>query len=212
MPDVPRSTPCQPRGPQGLAVVRLPLDALTPDPRNPRAHSDENVDAIEASLVRFGQSEPLIVQAGTRRVIAGNGRLTAMRRLGWSEADVVELPIDDATATALSIAMNRTQEIGDRWNEPVLTDLLQTLKDTGQLDGVGFSPADLDALIAKQSGEYVEDVPPEPMANPVTRTGDLWVLGDHRLLCGDSGSPEDLGPPPRWREDPRRPYRSTVQR
>src|SRR5690349_1210369 len=90
----------------GLAVVRVPLASLVPDPANARTHPQGNLDAIVASLRRFGQAEPLVVQAGTRRVIAGHGRLAAMQALGWSECDVVELDVSGTDATALGIALN----------------------------------------------------------------------------------------------------------
>src|SRR5436189_89392 len=96
--------------------------SLTLDPSNARLHPDPNLDAIAASLQRFGQAEPLVVQVGTRRVIAGNGRLVAMRKLGWTECDIVELEVDDLKATALGIALNRTAELAE-WDEPVLAKL-----------------------------------------------------------------------------------------
>jgi hypothetical protein len=74
-----------------LAIRRVPLSELHEDLSNARAHGPENLDAIAASLARWGQAEPLVVQAGSRRVIGGNGRLAAMRKLGWTECDVVEL-------------------------------------------------------------------------------------------------------------------------
>src|SRR4030095_1489451 len=77
-----------------LTVRRVPLDSLHLDPANARLHPDENLDAIAASLKRFGQAEPLVVQKGTGRVIGGNGRLSVMKRLGWQDCDVVELEID----------------------------------------------------------------------------------------------------------------------
>jgi DNA modification methylase len=151
--------------------------------------------AIEASLRRFGQAEPLVVQKATGRVIGGNGRLVAMQKLGWQEAEIVELDIDDVTATALAIALNRTGELAE-WDEPVLAQLLQQLRAGDALDGVGFDDASIDALIAElelESAQEVDDPgPPEPPQEPVSRTGDLWVLGSHKLLCGDSTKPQDL--------------------
>ncbi len=96
-----------------LAIQRVPLDSLTLDPANARTHPENNLEAIVASLQRFGQAEPLVVQAGTRRVIGGNGRLVAMRKLGWTECDVVERARDALNATALGIALNRTGELAD---------------------------------------------------------------------------------------------------
>ena len=82
-----------------LKTRRVALDALYLDPSNARVHNDLNLDAIIGSLKVFGQAEPLVVQAGTGRVIGGNGRLVAMRKLGWQECDVVEVDVDDLTAS-----------------------------------------------------------------------------------------------------------------
>jgi DNA modification methylase len=180
-----------------LQTRRVPLDSLHLDPSNARHHPEENLDAIVASLLRFGQAEPLVVQKSTGRIIGGNGRWVAMRKLGWTEAEVVELDIDDLTATALGIALNRTGELAT-WDEQTLARLLLELKDEGALDGVGYSETDLDQLLDEIQAdievgtEITEDEVPEPPDEATTRPGDLWVLGDHRLLCGDSASTEDV--------------------
>ena len=178
-----------------LAVVRVPLADLCPDPANPRAHGEENLDAITASLRRFGQAEPLVVQKGTRRIVAGHGRLTAMKALGWTEADVVELEVDDLTATALAIALNRSAELA-QWDDATLAKLLSELDVNGGLDGVGFSDADLKELldsVAEAAREDCdEDTAPLPLDTPVSKRGDIWVLGTHRLMCGNSADRQDL--------------------
>jgi len=177
-----------------LTIQKVPIASLHVDPANARLHPEENLAAIEASLRRFGQAEPLIVQARTGRVIGGNGRLVVMQKLGWTDCDVVELAIDDLTATALGIALNRTAESA-AWDEATLGKLLQELQVENALDGVGFSPDEVDDLLAKlvDPAELLDaDEVPEPPDDPVTRPGDLWVLGHHRLLCGDSGKAEDV--------------------
>ena len=184
------------QAPAGLCVRKVPIESLRPDPANPRTHDGANLDAIKASLARFGQAEPLIVQAGTLRIIAGHGRLTAMRALGWTECEVVELDVTDLEATALGIALNRSGELAS-WDDGVLARLLAELRDDGGLDGVGFDDTDLDALLDQLQAESdglggdPDDIP-EPPDDPTTRPGDLWILGDHRLLCGDSSSPDDV--------------------
>lgn len=180
----------------GLVVRRVPLGELHPDPANARSHPQANLDAISASLKRFGQAEPLVVQKRTGRVVGGNGRLVAMKALGWTEADVVELDIDDLQATALGIALNKTAESAE-WDLPALTALLQQLQAEDALVGVGFEDTDIDGLLRQMEKELAacELADPgaqEPPANPVTSLGELWILGQHRLLCGDSTKPEDL--------------------
>ncbi len=178
-----------------LLIKRVPIQSIHLDPANARSHGPENLDAIESSLRRFGQAEPLVVQAKSGRVIGGNGRLVAMKHLGWTECDIVELDLDDLQATALGIALNRTSELAS-WDEPALAKILEELRANDSLDGVGYSPGDIDELLAElqdgTEGLCDEDQVPEPPEEAVTRPGDLWLLGNHRLLCGDSSSPADV--------------------
>jgi DNA modification methylase len=176
-----------------LQVRRVTTASLVLDPANARLHPEENLKAIIASLRRFGQAEPLVVQKGTGRVIAGNGRLVAMRKLGWTACDIVEIEADDLTATALGIALNRTGELAT-WDEATLGKLLSELRDAGAVEGIGFGDDQIDELLAELGdGAEVEDEgPDEPPENPVSRLGDLWVLGNHHLLCGDSTSLADV--------------------
>jgi len=173
----------------GLVTTRVPLDALHLDPSNARTHGDQNLSAIEASLARFGQVEPLLVQKGTGCVIGGNGRLVAMRKLGWTECDIVEADVDGTTATALGVALNRTAELAT-WDEETLGRLLASLRDDDALAGVGFDDADVDRLLEElaadaELAELDDPGPGDPPEEPVSHAGDLWLLGRHRLLCGD---------------------------
>jgi DNA modification methylase len=178
-----------------LTVKRVQIASLRPDPANPRTHDDRNLGAIRASLERFGQAEPLVIQASTQRLIAGHGRLEAMRALGWPECDVVELDVDNITATALGIALNRTADLSS-FDLPALAALLDTLRSEDALAGVGYSDAEIDELLADlHAGDQalIDDPGPgEVPVNPVTRPGDLWTLGDQILLCGDSTKPADI--------------------
>lgn len=138
------ASPTPPRGP--LRVQRVALSALAPDPANARLHGAANLDAIKATLRRFGQAEPLVVQAGTRRVIAGHGRLVAIQAQGWAEADEVELEVSGTDATALGIALNRTAELAE-WDGGTLSRILEQHRAEDALDNVGYSPGNLDALM-----------------------------------------------------------------
>src|SRR5262245_12845875 len=175
---------------------RVAIADLHLDPGNARAHNERNMAAIRDSLLRFQQAEPLVVQKGTGRVIGGNGRLAAMRELGWTECDVVEADIDDRQARALSVALNRTAELAE-WDLPTLTKLLQELRADDDLHGVGFEEVDIDELLEELGAEdadreLADDGPDEPPAIAMSRTGDLWLLGHHRLLCGDSTNLADV--------------------
>ncbi|HKX45970.1 MAG TPA: DNA methyltransferase [Planctomycetota bacterium] len=180
-----------------LSISRVRLDHLVQDPANARQHGERNLDAIKGSLARFGQAEPLVVHKASRRVIGGNGRLTAMRALGWTECDVVLVDCDEVTATALGIALNRTAELAE-WDLPALGRLLDSLKTEDALDGIGFDESEIDALLAELAAqvgpdaEALQDIVPEPPDAATTRAGDLWILGDHRLLCGDSAAWDDV--------------------
>ena len=169
-----------------LTIKRVPLTELHQDPSNARTHDERNVAAIQASLKTFGQVEPLVVQKGTGRIIGGNGRLDAIKNLGQTEVDVVEVECDDMTATALGIALNRTSELA-AWDDDVLAGHLKALADADFDELVtGFDMKEIEALISGAAGEVAEDEVPEPPADPVTKPGDLWVLGEHRVLCGDA--------------------------
>lgn len=128
-----------------LRYRRVPIESLHNDPANVRLHPDANMRAIADSLRSYGQVEPLVVQAGTGRVIGGNGRLDAMRNLGWSEVDIVEVDVDDVRAAAIGIALNRTSELAS-WDDEALAALLQSLPTDVP---TGFSEGDLEALLAE---------------------------------------------------------------
>jgi hypothetical protein len=175
-----------------LAIRRVPLDAIHPDPANARLHPERNLEAIKASLTRFQQVEPLLLQKRSGRLIAGHGRLDAMRALGWKDAEVVDLDVDDATATALAIALNRSGETAT-WDVAALTRLIDSLNDEFPIGDLGFDQKALDDLLSEITPIEVEqDEVPAPPDAAITRTGDVWVLGRHRLRCGDSGSWDDV--------------------
>lgn len=179
----------------GLTIRRVPLDALHQDAANARNHDERNLGVIKGSLARFGQAEPLVVHQGSGRVIGGNGRLVAMRELGWRECDVVELPMGDLEATALGIALNRSAELAT-WDDDALGKLLTELQAEDALLGVGFDDAEIDALLDEIERDEASDLedpgPGEPPTVPVSRAGDLWILEGHRLLCGDSTNAQDV--------------------
>jgi len=164
------------------------ISDLTPDPANARKHGERNLKAIIDSLRAFGQQKPIVVD---RRgvVIAGNGTLEAAKRLGWEEIAIVRTELEPTQATAFGIADNRTAELAE-WDEEVLVSLLDSLDDETR-DLMHFDQKELDALVPKATVEVVEDEVPEKV-EPVTKPGDLWLLGKHRLLCGDSTKADDV--------------------
>ncbi|MCP4660999.1 MAG: site-specific DNA-methyltransferase [bacterium] len=174
-----------------LLLERVRIDAVTPDPLNKRTHDERNVRAIAESLTRFGQQTPIVIdEQGV--VLKGNGTLEAARSLGWTEIDAVRTSLTKREAEAYAVADNRTADLAG-WQERELADFLVALHNLDELEGVGYTEEDIDALLAKieeegqAAGNEVDDPgPSEPPATPVTETGDLWLLGDHRVVCGDS--------------------------
>jgi DNA modification methylase len=137
-----------------------------------------------------------VVQRSTRTILGGNGRFRVMQQLGWIEADIVLVDLDDAQAAALSIALNRTAALAT-WDLEMLTSLLDELKGDELLEAAGYTEADLTDLVkeleaAKGPKELEDPGEGPPPANPASRIGDLWVLGDHQLLCGDATKLADV--------------------
>ncbi len=180
-----------------LARLAVPINRLREDPKNARLHDDRNVAAIAASLKAFGQQKPIVaLKNGT--VVAGNGTLRAAQQLGWKHLAVVWFDSrEEARARAFALADNRTAELAT-WDVPILQDILADLKVEGfdVEQTLGFTDADLAGLLASferaHPAELAEGPVPEPPAQPTTKRGDLWKLGAHRLLCGDSASPVDV--------------------
>jgi len=161
---------------------------LVLDPANARKHNKRNVEAIAASLTKFGQRKPIVVQKDGMVVRAGNGTLEAAKSLGWTHVAAVVLDDDNATASQFAIADNRTAELAE-WDDEVLSSLLSDL-DSSEQEMLGFDASDVRSLLA--SSDLVQDDVPGLPDNPVTKSGDLIEMGDHRLLCGDSTSSADV--------------------
>ena len=175
-----------------MQIVRMSVNDLSNDPANARKHNDRNIEAIIASLRRFGQQKPIVIDK-SNVVRAGNGTLEAARRLGWDKIDCVVTNLESSDATAYAIADNRTAELAE-WDGEILAAELESLQSDGLLEAAGFTDEELaEMLQANQpEPEITEDEVPEPPAEPITKPGDLWILGEHRLLCGDSTKAEDV--------------------
>ena len=174
-----------------LRSLAVAIDGLNFDPANARKHGDKNLDAIKSSLAKFGQRKPIVVQREGMIVRAGNGTLAAAKALGWKEIAAVILDDDNATAAQFAIADNRTAELAE-WDNETLALLLDGWDKETQ-EAVGFDKDDIEAVLSElEPDEIVEDEVPEPPVDPVTKPGNLWILGEHRLLCGDSTNAEDV--------------------
>ena len=143
----------------GLIVERVPIDTLHLDPANARRHPDRNLAAIKASLARFGQVKPIVVDSNNV-VRAGNGTLAAAIELGWEQVDITRTKLTGSEATAYAIAENRTAELAE-WDDHVLAETLRSLQSEDfDLDAVGYTDDEIDAMIEGLADEIVPDFQP----------------------------------------------------
>lgn len=166
-----------------------PVEWLRPYERNPRTHSEDQVAPLAASMVEFGFTNPILVDE-SNGILAGHGRLMAVRQLGLREVPVVGLEhLSEAQKRAYIIADNQLATTAG-WDDELLAEEVGWLRgERFDLDLLGFDVTELERLLSLDSGEAEaepEDEVPEPRKEPVTRRGDLWLLGEHRLLCGDA--------------------------
>ncbi|MBL8227284.1 MAG: site-specific DNA-methyltransferase [Bryobacterales bacterium] len=177
-----------------LQVQQWPVEKLIPYARNARTHSAEQVAQVAASIVEFGWTNPILVGADGV-IIAGHARLAAARKLRMTEVPVIVL--DHLTPTqrrALVLADNRLA-LNAGWDEEMLRVELNSLEDEGfDLELVGFSDEELEEILREpeetREGLTDEDAVPEEPESAVTVPGDVWILGEHRILCGDATSME----------------------
>jgi DNA modification methylase len=177
---------------RNLVVQLWPIEKLLPYARNARTHSEEQVVQVAASIVEFGWTNPLLVGAdGT--IIAGHARLAAARKLGLAEVPVIVLDhLTETQRRALVLADNRLA-LNAGWDEEMLRVELASLKEKEfDLDLVGFTDEEIEECLRDpeetNSGLTDEDAVPEEQDAVVTVPGDVWLLGDHRLVCGDATS------------------------
>lgn len=171
-------------------VERWSLDKLTPYARNARTHSPAQVDQIAASMREWGWTNPILVdEAG--QIIAGHGRLAAAHKLGLKDAPVmVASGWTEAQKRAYVLADNKLA-LNAGWDSEMLLLEINDLQGMDfDLDLTGFSAEEIAALtpVQMEDGLTDEDETPEPPVNPITVVGDVWTLGKHRLMCGDSTS------------------------
>jgi site-specific DNA-methyltransferase (adenine-specific) len=169
-----------------MKIETLQIKDLTPDPANARQHDEKNLKAIQGSLNQFGQRKPIVItEAGI--IVAGNGTVEAAKRLGWTKIDAVRVPGDwtPEQTKAFALADNRTAELAS-WSPEVLASQLVELEAAGfQIEEFGFEvqEAPIDPSSIKE-----DEVPEEAISR--VALGDIWQLGKHKLICGDSSDAE----------------------
>jgi DNA modification methylase len=175
-----------------VQIVYRRIDQLRPDPKNPRRHERKQIGKIADSIATFGFNVPILIDADLK-VVAGHGRLLACRLLGREEVPTISLEhLSPAQARAFMIADNRLTEIAG-WDDRLLGEQLRELSELSldfNLEVTGFDMPEIDLLIEGAAGEPEADpddgAPPVATGPAVTRPGDIWVLGPHRLHCGSA--------------------------
>jgi ParB-like chromosome segregation protein Spo0J len=177
-------------------IVQQRTDVLLPYARNSRTHSDEQVSQIAASIREFGFTNPVLVDSDNG-IVAGHGRVMAAKQLGLTEVPTINVGwMTEGQRRAYVIADNQLA-LNAGWDNSVLAQEVAWLQDQ-QFDTnlLGFNADFLDGLLAEEAatdeGLTDQDDAPAVQADPITRLGDVWVMGKHRLMCGDSTSMDSV--------------------
>lgn len=177
-------------------IERIPVEKLIPYARNARTHSEEQVAQIAASIREFGFTNPVLIDENDG-IIAGHGRVMAARKLGMDTVPCIRLShLTEAQRRAYIIADNKLA-LNAGWDEKLLALEIEELKAMDfDIDLLGFAEDELTELLlmadAVEEGETEADEVPEPKPEAVTKPGDVWILGRHRVMCGDSTSAESV--------------------
>src|SRR5947208_12348298 len=180
-----------------LQIVQVPIDDLHPDPANPRKVSAEELDALTRSMREFGFLQPVIARHDDHIVVGGHQRLVAARRIGLKTVPVIFVDLSPEQSHLLNLALNK---ISGDWDDQLLARMLADLQASAvDLEVSGFGADEINRLLKGMEAEEKRYAPEhfdleaalaEAEAKPITQPGDLWLLGDHRLLCGDSTNAE----------------------
>jgi DNA modification methylase len=166
------------------------IKELSPAKYNPRKITDEAMGRLTKSLAEFGNIQPITWNARTGNVVGGHQRLKVYQAMGKTEVEVWAVDLDEQKEKAANIALNK---LSGEFDLPMLKDILEEI-DTGELDLeiTGFGMDEIALMMEDAHPEVTEDEVPEVPVDAITKLGDLWILGEHRVLCGDSTSDADV--------------------
>lgn len=176
-------------------VKRVKIKDLKPHPKNPRVHPTSALDKLIKSIEKFGFTNPVLVSKDGY-ILAGHARCKAAEQAGIDEVPAIFLDLEGADADAYLIADNRIQEETD-WDVALLKDLIDDLKDSNfDIEFTGFEPPELDELFNQLHDKEIEeddfDIDGVLEEESFVKLNDIWLLGRHRLLCGDATNPNDM--------------------
>lgn len=177
-----------------LQIVYKNVDDLIPYARNAKIHDENNINLIAGSIKSFGFNNPVLLD-GENGIIAGHGRVLASKKLGIKQIPTIELQgLSDAEKRAYIIADNRLTEKSE-WDKEVLSLELQDLNELGiDLNSIGFDEKEFENIVEEGGAnpEVIEDDYTDEVTEPKSQRGDIWILGEHRLMCGDSTKTDDV--------------------
>lgn len=172
-----------------LEITYLPTDSLTPYKNNAKLHPQEQIDEIKASITKFGMNDPIAVCGENNIIVEGHGRLIACQQLGIEMLPVIRLDhLTEDQRKAYTLAHNKLTMNTDFDLDMLKMELQDIDIDMGEL---GFS-VEIEEMDLHDDDEIVEDEVPEPPAGPKAKLGDIYQLGAHKLMCGDSTDPETV--------------------
>lgn len=164
----------------------IALSKLRPDDKNARKHSKRNIEEIMRSLKDFGQHRPFVVQQPSLKILIGNGMYQAMKKMGWKEGMALYVDDDDTKAIKRALADNRTAELAE-WDNEVLLELL-----SGMDSVPGWSDEELKNILNPDEAYPDIEIEYSVADTPISKLGDVWNLGRHRVMCGDATNKYDI--------------------
>jgi DNA modification methylase len=176
-----------------MEFQKIQTDMMKPAKYNPRKAlkpGDVEFEKLKRSIEEFGYIEPIIWNRSTGNIVGGHQRFSVLKHLGHKEMDCVVVELDEQREKALNIALNKVQ---GAWQEDMLVNLIKDLEDSGfDVSLTGFDAVEIDALFSNihdkeiKEDDFDADKTAEEIVNPITKYGDVWLIGRHRLMCGDS--------------------------